>query len=376
MTVIDRKINAIVLAGGGTAGHVNPLLAVADEVRRRNPEAKIVVLGTKEGLEATLVPERGYDLWPIPKVPLPRKPTADYLRLPGRLKAAVQSAEAAIRSINAEVVIGFGGYVSTPLYLAAHHLDVPIVIHEQNARPGLANRLGARWATEAGLTFPGPRLSGGQVVGLPLRHEIAELANDKDRDPVGTRERCAQAFDLDPNRPILFVTGGSSGAASINAAVTAAAPALVNSGIQILHVTGKGKGEAAQRIAANLPDYHVREYLTEMQLAFGCADLVLTRAGAGMVCELTALGLPAIYVPLPIGNGEQRLNAEPAVEAGGGILVDDADVTADWLTAEIPALITDKRQLANMSKKAAGIGVRDGAARIVDLIEKAIGETK
>ena len=376
MTVIERKINAIVLAGGGTAGHVNPLLAVADEVRRRNPEAKIVVLGTKEGLEATLVPERGYDLWPIPKVPLPRKPTADYLRLPGRLKAAVQSAEAAIRSINAEVVIGFGGYVSTPLYLAAHHLDVPIVIHEQNARPGLANRLGARWATEAGLTFPGPRLSGGQVVGLPLRHEIAELANDKDRDPVGTRERCAQAFDLDPNRPILFVTGGSSGAASINAAVTAAAPALVNSGIQILHVTGKGKGEAAQRIAANLPDYHVREYLTEMQLAFGCADLVLTRAGAGMVCELTALGLPAIYVPLPIGNGEQRLNAEPAVEAGGGILVDDADVTAEWLTAEIPALITDKRQLANMSKKAAGIGVRDGAARIVDLIEKAIGETK
>lgn len=367
-----EPIQAIVLAGGGTAGHVNPLLAVADEIRHRNPEAKIVVLGTKEGLEAQLVPARGYELWQIPKVPLPRKPTPDYLRLPGRLKAAVQSAEAAIKSINAQVVIGFGGYVSTPLYLAAHRLHVPIVIHEQNARPGLANRLGARWAVQAGLTFPGPRLSGGQVVGMPLREEISQLATEKSADPAGTRNRCAKELGLDPLRPILFVTGGSSGAASINAAIEAAAPALVKQGIQIFHVTGKGKVAEAQRLAADLPDYHVREYLSEMHLAFGCADLVLTRSGAGMVCELSALGLPAIYVPLPIGNGEQRLNAEPVVAAGGGILLDDADLTKQWLLDNVPPLISDQAGLAKMAQKAAATGIRDGAARIVDLIEKAI----
>lgn len=378
MTVTNRfdGIDAIVLAGGGTAGHVNPLLAVADEVRRRNPAAKILVLGTNEGLEATLVPERGYELWPIPKVPLPRKPTPDYLRLPGRLKAAIQSAEAAIRNINAQVVIGFGGYVSTPLYFAAHRLNVPIVIHEQNARPGIANRIGAHWAVEAGLTFPGPRLSGGEVVGMPLRHEISQLVADRASDPVGTREQCAKELGLDWARPTLFVTGGSSGAASINAAIEAAAPQLIKDGIQIFHVTGKGKAEAAQKIAKELPDYHVREYLSEMQLAFGCADLVLTRSGAGMVCELTALGLPAIYVPLPIGNGEQRLNAEPTVAAGGGILIDDADLTKDWILANIPPLLADKQKLAKMATKAASTGIRDGATRIVDLIEKAIAEKK
>jgi len=364
-------ISSIVLAGGGTAGHVNPLLAVADEVRRRNPNAKVLVLGTTQGLEADLVPARGYELWPIPKVPLPRRPSPDFLKLPGRLGAAVQSAQAAIKKIDAQVVIGFGGYVSTPLYLAAHKSGVPIVIHEQNARPGLANRLGSRWAEETGLTFPDSRLSGGKVVGLPLRKEIAELAAQKESDPVGTRAAAATHFGLDPNRPILFVTGGSSGAVSINDAISEAAPELVQKGIQILHITGKGKDETARKVAANLPDYHVQDYSTEMQKAFACADLVVTRSGAGMVCELSALGIPAIYVPLPVGNGEQRLNAEPVVAAGGGILIDDREFNKDFVVQTIPQLINDKPKLAQMAENAAATGVRDGAARIVDLIELA-----
>jgi undecaprenyldiphospho-muramoylpentapeptide beta-N-acetylglucosaminyltransferase len=351
---------------------VNPLLAVADEVRRRNPQAQVLVLGTTEGLEADLVPARGYELWPIPKVPLPRRPSTDFFKLPGRLKAAVQSAQAAINKIDAQVVVGFGGYVSTPAYFAAHRLDVPIVIHESNARPGLANRLGARWAAEVGFTFPDSRLTGGKVVGLPLRREIAALVGERAADPAGTRQRCAQEFGLDPARPILVVTGGSSGAVSINEAIVAAAPKLVEQGIQILHITGKGKVEQVQQVAAGMPDYHVLEYLTNMQTAFGCADLVVTRSGAGMVCELTALGIPAIYVPLPIGNGEQRLNAEPVVAAGGGILVDDREFTANLAADIIPALIADKSKLNAMAGKAAKSGVTDGAARIVDLIEAAV----
>jgi len=318
------------------------------------------------------VPARGYELWPVPKVPLPRRPSLAFFRLPGKLSAAINSAKRAIQSIDAQVVIGFGGYVSTPAYLAAHQLGVPIVVHEGNARPGLANRLGARWASAIGLTFPGAKLAGAKVVGLPLRHEIQDLVAQREQDATAARQAAAAQLGLDPQLPTLLVSGGSSGAVSINLAAAKAAQALAANGIQVLHLTGKGKDKAVLAQAQGVPNYHVREYLAEMQLALASADLVLTRSGAGMVCELAALGLPAIYVPLPIGNGEQRLNVAPLIAAGGGIEIADDALTADWLSTEVPKLLGDKQRLANMSQAAAKIGVRDGAARIVDLIEGAI----
>ncbi|MBE9927240.1 UDP-N-acetylglucosamine--N-acetylmuramyl-(pentapeptide) pyrophosphoryl-undecaprenol N-acetylglucosamine transferase, partial [Cellulosimicrobium cellulans] len=165
-------IGSVVLAGGGTAGHVNPLLAVADELRAREPGVVVTALGVAGGLEDDLVPARGYPLRHVPRVPLPRRPSAEWVNLPGRLKSAVDAAGAVIDETGARVVVGFGGYVSTPAYLAARRRDVPVVIHEQNARPGLANRLGARWAARVGVTFEGTPLKGGVVTGLPLRREI------------------------------------------------------------------------------------------------------------------------------------------------------------------------------------------------------------
>ena len=382
-----EPVRAIVLAGGGTAGHVNPLLAVADEIRRRNPDAKILVLGTVSGLEAELVPARGYELWPIPKVPLPRRASLDLFRLPGRLRRAVSSARAAIESVDAQVVIGFGGYVSTPLYLAARRTKVPLVVQEQNARPGLANRLGMRWARAVAFTFPvaGMRRSSAahaaahlviegskaEVVGLPLRREIVDLARERAVDSRAARERAAARLGLDPVLPTLLVSGGSSGAASLNAATVAAAPGLVGAGVQVLHLTGKGKAADAEQAAASLPNYHVREYLAAMELALASADLVLTRAGAGMVCELAALGLPAIYVPLPIGNGEQARNVAQLIQAGGGIEVRDQALSAELLLDIVPPLLTDPERLKAMAKAAESVGILDAASRIVDLLEEA-----
>lgn len=370
-------VQSVVLAGGGTAGHVNPLLAVADEVRRRSPGARVLALGTATGLEAQLVPSRGYELRHVPRVPLPRKPSADLLALPGRLREAVHAAEAAIREIDAQAVVGFGGYVSTPAYLAARRNDVPVVIHEQNARPGLANRLGARWAARVGLTFPGTPLKGGVVTGLPLRAEIARLIDRRGTDAAGTRAQAAAELGLDPDRPTLVVTGGSLGALSLNRAVGGAAAAITGTGAQVLHLTGKEKDGPVREAAAALPGdraarYQVRDYLSEMQLALAVADLVVCRAGAGTVGELAALGIPAVYVPLPIGNGEQRLNAAPVVQAGGGLLVDDADLTSGWVSETISGLLGDPERLRVMAKAAATAGVRDGAARVVDLIAEAI----
>ncbi|MBO0607709.1 undecaprenyldiphospho-muramoylpentapeptide beta-N-acetylglucosaminyltransferase [Myceligenerans salitolerans] len=373
----QTNVRSVVLAGGGTAGHVNPLLAVADEIRRREPEARLLALGTATGLEAELVPSRGYELRHVPRVPLPRKPSTDLFALPGRLREAVRAAEAAIEEIDAQAVVGFGGYVSTPAYLAARRKDVPVVVHEQNARPGLANKLGSRWAARVGLTFPGTALKGGVLTGLPLRAEIARLVDERAADAAGTRARAAAALGLDPARPTLVVTGGSLGALSLNRAVGGAARAITATGAQVLHLTGKEKDGPVREIATALPGesaarYQVRDYLAEMQLALAVADVVVCRAGAGTVSELAALGIPAVYVPLPIGNGEQRLNAAPVVQAGGGLLVDDADLTPDWVAGTIPALLGDPERLGVMAKGAATAGVRDGAARVVDLVAEAI----
>ncbi|WP_369939329.1 undecaprenyldiphospho-muramoylpentapeptide beta-N-acetylglucosaminyltransferase [Promicromonospora sp. AC04] len=374
--MMSSAVVSVVLAGGGTAGHVNPLLAVADEVRRREPGARVLVLGTTTGLEAELVPARGYELRPIPRVPMPRRPSPELLRLPGRLAAAVKAAEDAIDEIDAQAVIGFGGYVATPAYLAAKRKGVPIVIHEQNARPGLANRLGARWAARVGLTFAGTPLRGGVLTGLPLRQAIAALVQAREADAAGVRARAAAELGLDPALPTLVVTGGSSGALNLNRAVSGAAAQILATGAQVLHLTGKGKGdEVRETVAASAVDerrYQVREYLEQMELAYAVADLVLCRSGAGSVAEHAALGIPAIYVPLPIGNGEQRLNAAPLVEAGGGLLVDDADLTPAWVSTNVPTLLADRERLGVMAKAAGSAGTSDGAARVVDLVEQAV----
>lgn len=379
--------DSVLLAGGGTAGHVNPLLAVADELRRRDPGCVLTVLGTSAGLESELVPARGYPLVAVPRVPLPRRPTAEWLHLPGRLREAVHVAEQAIVDTAAQVVVGFGGYVSTPAYLAARRLGVPVVVHEQNARPGLANRLGARWAAAVAVTFPGTSLPGAEVTGLPLRPEIAELVAARHAGPGGPRAAAAAELGLDPTLPTLVVTGGSLGAQSINAAVSAAAGDLLAGGAQVLHLTGRGKAEpvrdqvrrATQRDHGTVsPDqagrYQVREYLTRMQLALAVADLVVCRSGAGTVSELAALGVPAVYVPLPIGNGEQRLNARPVVDAGGGLLVADGDLDRAWVVDVVLPLLHDAPRLASLAAAASGVGVTDAAARVADLVEAAAGE--
>lgn len=357
-------MRAVVLAGGGTAGHISPLLALADTLRDRHAGIETVVLGTESGLEADLVPARGYALTPIPKVPMPRRPSGDLLRLPGRLKAAVGAVTTAIRSSGAEAVVGFGGYVSTPAYLAARRLSVPIVIHEQNARPGLANRLGARLTPHVAVTFASTPLPHSTLTGMPLRREIREL------DRAARRAEAAGALGLDPSGTTILVTGGSLGAQRLNEAFGAAAAELVAAGLQVVHVTGRGK-ELTPQVPDGPGRYVVLAYAERMELCLAAADLVVTRAGANMVCELSAVGAPAVFVPLPIGNGEQRFNAKDVVDAGGALLVEDAQVSPRWVSEVVLPLAQDSVRIARMSAAAASVGVRDGHERLADLVERA-----
>ena len=363
---------SVLLAGGGTAGHVAPLLALADCLRRRDPEVTVTVLGTAEGLEARLVPAAGYPMEIVPRVPLPRRPSADLFRLPARLASAVRAATRAIDLVRADVVVGFGGYVSSPAYLAARRRGVPIVVHEANARPGIANRLGARLTGHVAVAFPGTPLRGAQVLGLPLRPQITGLDRAARRGPARAE------LGLAPDRVTLLVTGGSLGANRLNLAFGGSAPALAAAGIQVLHLSGRGKqvpvigaGPADQADQAGPVPYQVHEYLDRMELAYAAADAVVCRSGAGTVCEVSALGLPAAYVPLPIGNGEQRLNAQPVVDAGGALIVADSGCTPRWVADTLLPLLTDQGRLAAMGSAAAAFGIRDGDERLADLVERA-----
>lgn len=363
---MTRAAPAVLLAGGGSAGHVSPMLALADALRRRDPQTPILALGTAEGLESRLVPKRGYDLAVVPKVPMPRRPSAALLRLPSGLRGAVRAASEAIERIDADVVVGMGGYVSVPAYLAARRRGVPVVVHEQNTRPGLANRLGARIAREVTTTFEGTKLPNAVRVGMPLRREISTL------DRVTMRGPARAELGLRPDLPTLLVTGGSLGAQRLNETLAAVGPDLTAAGVQVLHLTGAGKAAGLPATGPEAPaPYVVREYLDRIELAYAAADLALCRAGANTVCELTTVGLPAVYVPLPIGNGEQRLNAEPVVAAGGGLLVDNADLDADWVRAHVLPLLADSARLDAMAMVAAAQGIRDADERLADLVLQA-----
>jgi UDP-N-acetylglucosamine--N-acetylmuramyl-(pentapeptide) pyrophosphoryl-undecaprenol N-acetylglucosamine transferase len=343
---------SIVVAGGGTAGHIWPALALADALRAADPEVSVVFLGTERGLETRLVPLRGYPLDLIPPVPLPRRVSPQLLLVPGRLATAMRSAARALKRADAEVVAGFGGYVATPAYLAAARLRVPIVVHEANPRPGLANRIGARLTAHVFTGQPGTRLRHGRCIGIPLRYEIAAL------DRAVVRDKARAHFGLRPDLPVLLVTGGSQGARSLNTAVAGAVGWLQQAGVQVLHIVGPRAAAAPPGPQGQVP--HVTlPYLDRMDLGYAAADFALCRAGAMTCAELCAVGLPAAYVPLPHGNGEQRLNAAPIAEAGGGLIVADAELSPEWIRDGLLPVLLDAELVSAMSDAASRLGRRD-----------------
>jgi len=345
----------VVIAGGHSAGHIEPAMNVADAIRRLAPESVITAIGTRRGLDGTLIPARGYPLELIPPVPLSRKPNLDLLRTPDRLAAAVSAAGAILRRVQAQVVVGFGSYVALPSYLAARRAGIPIVVHEANARAGIANQVAALLTREVFTAAETVRLRHGRPIGMPLRPAILEL------DRAAARPAARQRFGLHPDLPTLLVTGGSQGAVRINQAVLGAQREFAEAGVQVLHIPGPKNPVPVPARAADEPPYVVLPYLDDMAAGYASADLVLCRSGAMTVAELTAVGLPACYVPLPLRGGEQGLNARPIVAAGGGLLVPDAELTADWVSGHVLPVLRSPARLAELAAAARGSASRDAA---------------
>lgn len=350
------------LAGGGTAGHVNPLLTVAAALIQQSPSNKVIALGTREGLESRLVPAAGIELLIIEKLPFPRRPGIWALVFPFKFLSAVSRIRKYIREYSINIVVGFGGYVSAPAYLAAKWEKIPLVIHEANALPGIANKVGNRFASAAGKTFRSANMAHTEFVGMPLRSSIVALANKK--DPAAARKH----FGLRPDQFTLLVTGGSLGARSINATIESSRPLLAAAGIQVLHIVG-GSSELDEVSEAQ---YARVRYLDQMELALEASDFAVARAGAATVSEFSAIGLPALYIPYPVGNGEQKFNLQDVLAAGGAVTISDSEFTTEYVRSTLIPMLSDNKRLAKMSESARESGVLDGTERFVALIDEVL----
>ncbi len=357
----------VLMAGGGTAGHTSPLIATADALRRMRPDAQMTALGTPRGIEVRVIPEAGLPLELIPPVPLPRSPGADLVRLPGRLRGAVRATHEVFERVQPDVVVGFGGYVSVPAYVVAKRRGVPLVAHEGNALPGVANRFAARVCTSnVATSFPDTELRHARYTGLPIR----KLISDTDRNAL--RPKAREAFGLEPDRPTLLVTGGSQGARRLTEAVGGAARALADAGVQVRQEAGP-KGALWVTPQRDDPPYVVVPYVDRMDLAYSAADAMVCRCGSNTVTEVASLGIPAVFVPLPHGNGEQAFNAKAVVDAGGGLLVDDAALTPEWVGEHVPPLLTDPERLSRMGAAAEGLIPRDADERLAEMVLEVAG---
>lgn len=347
------------LAGGGTAGHVNPLLALADAIVADSTANKVYALGTAEGLESRLVPAKGFELLTIARLPFPRKLNASAFKFPFAFYRAVANVESYISQYKIDMVVGFGGYASAPAYVAARNMKIPYVVHEANALAGWANKFGAKQAAAVATVFSATKLPRAQLIGMPLRAEISALA--KSKDPAQARRH----FGLDASTVTLLVTGGSLGAKRINDTIEESRNILSAAGIQVLHLVGQRAG---------LPDLHEKDYVRlaycdDMAKAIEAATFAVARAGSSTVSEFAAVGLPAVYIPYPVGNGEQRLNAIELVEAGGGLLVADENFTPGYVANDLIPLISNSAAVRSMAVAAAKHGIADATSRLLNLVK-------
>jgi len=347
-----------VLAAGGSAGHVYPAINTARAILDLDPQANVTIMGTDRGLDTTLVPPTGFALELLPSAPFPRKINGQALTFTPKFIASVRLARRFMKAHSTDVVIGFGGYASAPAYLAARSLGLCVIVHEANSTAGLANKLGAKLTPHVAAMFPGV-IPGARVIGMPLSADILEL--NRRRDHAKAREY----FDLPKTGPVLLVFGGSQGARSINSAIAAALPQLLAAGVSVLHAVGAGNiGGGDEVIDSVGAVYRTVPFISRMDLAYSAADLVVARAGAMTVAEIATVGIPAVFVPLPIGNGEQKRNAQGLTSAGAAIEIENSAFTPDAVVSEVLPLILDSQMLTNMAETRRGVNQTNAAKEL------------
>ena len=353
----------IVLAGGGTAGHIEPALAVARTWRANHAGDQIEFLGTKSGLENQLVPAAGFNLSHISKVVIPRKISLSLFVAPTTLTQAFLEARAVLKG--ADLLIGFGGYVSAPAYLAARSLKIPIVIHEANAKPGLANRLGALFTNHLAVAQPvkSGKLSKALITGLPLRSDVSKALKASGSDWAAARSKAKAALGMSASEPVIAIFFGSQGSVALNKVIADSLPIFEKNGAQLLHAVGK-----SNQLPKAGPNYKPVSYIEDMASTYLAADLIIARSGAVTCSEVNALGKYALFIPLPIGNGEQKVNARLVTEQSRGEIIDQSEFTPQWIEKHLDRLLKN----CEMASPSGNSSDLHASEKIVALMEEAL----
>jgi UDP-N-acetylglucosamine--N-acetylmuramyl-(pentapeptide) pyrophosphoryl-undecaprenol N-acetylglucosamine transferase len=369
----------IVITGGGTGGHVFPGLSLARTLSARGHQ--VVFIGTEEGPESRLLPEAGFEFRAVPVEPFVRRVSPAALRAPVSSLRASRTCRAFVRG--AQAVVGLGGYASVPAILAARMERIPVILHEQNAVAGLANKALARLAdvvalgfSDAGASFPRRRVV---VTGNPVREEIVAVIANR----PALAEEARHRFDLEAGRSTVVVFGGSQGALHLDRALVGTAALLApRTDLQVLLLAGPAHEEEMRRAledAAHRRDdtiglrVRVEGFVDRMDLVYAAADLIVARAGASSIAEVSACGLPAVLVPYPYATaGHQEANARAMQRAGGAIVLPDDGLSADVLAERISGLLERPDRLEAMAKRSLAFAAPDAAARLADVVEDAV----
>ena len=364
----------IILTGGGTGGHIYPALAVAERLQQLHPDCEILYVGTDRGLEKEIVPKRNLPFRTIHAEGLPRKLSPALLKAVKKAADGCLEARKIVKEFQPDVVIGTGGYVCGPVVLAAKLQGVSTMIHEQNAFPGITNKLLARFANCIMVNFEESReyfvhKERVTALGLPVRQEVLSAG----------KEEGLQYFGFSPEKTTLLVSGGSRGARSLNRAMAEAYPELIqHPELQIIHLTGRTDYEDTMKAIADHgveiaehPQIIIKPYLDDMQYGLAAADFCVGRAGATFLAEVTACGLPGILIPYPYAaENHQEYNARALADRQAAYLLLDKDLTGNLLSEHILTLCKDSEKREQMAAQSRAMGKRDALDRIVELVEQ------
>lgn len=370
-TNTQKRPLRFVISGGGTGGHIFPALAIADELRRRHPNAEFLFVGASNRMEMERVPAAGYHIEGLDIMGFDRRRLWRNFKVLWKLARSQSRARRLLRDFRPDIAIGVGGYASGPTLKTAQKMGVPTVLQEQNSYAGVTNKLLAKRAKAICVAyegmdrfFPAETL---HLTGNPVRHNILECTL--------TPAEAKKALGFDPDKPLVLIVGGSLGARTVNNAIAASLPLLAENGIQALWQTGKNYStECTEKAAPYAPAVQAMPFISDMATAYRAADLVVSRAGASTISELQLLGKPAILVPSPnVAEDHQTKNALALTERGAAILVPDAEAV-EKLPSAIISTISDNKSLGDMHNNVLAMALPDSAAHIADIIEQTISE--
>lgn len=367
----DRPLRVLV-SGGGTGGHIFPAVSIANEVRRRHPDAEILFVGAEGRMEMQRVPSAGYDIKGLPVAGFDRRRLWRNFAVLGKLWRSLRMANGILRDFRPDIAVGVGGYASGPMLKAAQRHGIPTLLQEQNGYPGVTNKLLAKKADAICVAydnmdrwFPADRIV---MTGNPVRAAITAV--------TATPAEAKKALGFDPGRPLVLSVGGSLGARTVNEAISAAIPQIEKAGAQLLWQTGKLYADECSAKAQGHPDVHASAFIDDMAMAYRAADLVVSRAGAGTISELELVGAPVILIPSPnVAEDHQRKNALALVDKGAAVMIEDAEAIAK-LGAELERLLADADTRRSMSQSIKAMSRPNAASDIVDRLEQIVAASK